>query len=270
MNDGVCLTVVIPAYNEAERLPRTLRAAVQYLEKRGMRYEILTVDDGSRDETNEVARQVAAELAPAMRHGTMEPLRYEKNRGKGYAVRYGVLRASGELILFMDADLATPMEELEKLEAALIHEKGTEVAIGSRPLRESELVVRQPIYREMAGRAFNKAVQLLATPGISDTQCGFKLITRRAGREIFSRCTLDGFSFDVEMLFLARRLGYGIAEVPVRWAHQEGSAALATRGAHLRAGLKMLRDLVRIRRTHRAVRPVAAPAPVRGGTLPPA
>ncbi len=264
------LSVTIPAYNEAARLPRTLHAAVEYLEKRGLPYEILTVDDGSRDQTAEVIRQTACELAPMMTWGTIEPLGYDRNRGKGYAVRYGILRSSGNHVLFMDADLATPMEELEKLEAALRPEFRIEVAIGSRPLRESQLVVRQPLLREVAGRAFNKAVQLLATRGIADTQCGFKLFTHSAAREIFSRCTLDGFSFDVEALFLARRLGYDIAEVPVRWAHQEGAAAFATRGAYLRAGIKMLRDLIKIRQTHRSVRPLSPTVIVPGRTIPPA
>ena len=268
MNKAVTLSVVIPAYNEAARLTRTLHATAEYMERRGAGYEILVVDDGSRDDTLTVAQTAAAEMI--LQHGGIKPLRYDINRGKGHAVRYGVLRAEGERILYMDADLATPIEEIEQLEAALDSDKGIEVAIGSRPLRESQLLVRQPWYREIAGRAFNKAVQLLATPGIQDTQCGFKLLTRRAGRDIFSRCALDGFSFDVEMLFLARRLGYGIAEIPVRWAHQEGAAAFSTPGAHLRAGLKMLRDLSRIRRIHRAVRPVAAPAHFPGGPMPPA
>ena len=185
-------------------------------------------------------------------------LHYDENRGKGHAVRYGVLRAEGDLILYMDADLATPIEELTTLEAALDGKNKVEFAIGSRPLKESRLEVRQPLYRELCGRTFNKVVQVLAAPGIEDTQCGFKLLTRHAARDIFSRCVLDGFSFDVEALFLARKLGYGIAEVPVRWAHQEGAAAFATKGAYLRQGMKMLADLRQIRALHRDVRPVAA------------
>lgn len=249
---GTVLSVVIPAYNEAARLPRTLRATFAYLENRGLPYEVLTVDDGSRDDTTAVAEAVAAEIP--LHHGTFRALRYETNRGKGHAVRYGVLRAEGSRILFMDADLATPIEELTKLEAVL--DSGAQVAIGSRPLKESQLVKRQPLLREICGRAFNMVVQLLSAPGIYDTQCGFKLFERDAAREIFSRCTLDGFSFDVESLFLARKLGYSIAEVPVRWEHQEGAAAFATGGAYLRHGLRMLRDLVRIRYSHRAVRRV--------------
>ena len=246
------LSVVIPAYKEAARLSRTLQATIAYLERRKQSYEILVVDDGSPDGTAATAQRWAD--TPTAGLGRLRILRYEQNRGKGYAVRYGVLRAEGDRILFMDADLATPIEEIEKLEAAL-QGGGAQFAIGSRPLRASQLLVRQPWYREAAGRGFNKVVQLLATPGIQDTQCGFKLLPRDAAREIFSRCQFDGFSFDVEALFLARRLGFVIAEVPVRWAHQEGAAAFATKGAYLRQGLKMLRDLFQIRWMHRAVHP---------------
>lgn len=242
------LSLVIPAYNEAKRLPRTLEASLAYVQARGLSAEILVVDDGSKDETAQVAAGYAG----------VHVLSYGGNRGKGYAVRYGVLRAQGERVLFMDADLATPIEELEKLEAALA--EGAAYAIGSRPLRESELTVRQPLLRELCGRAFNAIVQTLATPGIEDTQCGFKLLTREAAQAIFSRCQLDGFSFDVEALFLARRLGLKIAEVPVRWAHQEGAAAFATRSAYLKAGLRMLRDVLRVRRLHARVVPVTPAA----------
>lgn len=257
MNTMPALSIVIPAYNEASRLPRTLYAAAEYLEGRGTTYEILIVSDGSRDETRAVSEALAQTLNANARYGAVIATGYEQNQGKGYAVRFGMLRASGERLLCMDADLATPMEELPKLEAALDESTRTCVAIGSRPLRESELTVRQPLYRELAGRAFNKAVQLMATPGIHDTQCGFKLFTRSAARQIFERATLNGFSFDVEVLYLSRKLGFTIAEVPVRWAHQEGAAAFATRGAYLRHGIKMLRDLVRIRRVHRDVRPAS-------------
>jgi dolichyl-phosphate beta-glucosyltransferase len=240
------LSVIIPAYNEAKRLPRTLDGVRAYFGDAAI--EVIVVDDGSSDATMEVAAS----------YPWVTALRYEPNRGKGHAVRYGILRATGDRVLFMDADLATPMEELKKLAAALDADPSCGVAIGSRPLQGSELLVRQPLFRELAGRLFNKCVQLLATPGINDTQCGFKLFPRDAAQQIFSRCQLDGFSFDVELLFLARRLGYSIAEVPVRWAHQEGAAAFATRGAYLRHGLRMLRDAARLRVLHQSVRPIPA------------
>jgi dolichyl-phosphate beta-glucosyltransferase len=246
------LSIVVPAYNEAARIVPTLETTARYLQARGSKAscEILVVDDGSSDDTAEVASAWAAGHP-----GLLRVLRYERNRGKGYAVRHGVLWARGKRILFMDADLATPIEEIEKLEAAL--DAGADIAIGSRPLRESRLLVRQPWYRELLGRTFNKVVQIMATPGIQDTQCGFKLLDAQAAREVFGRCVLDGFSFDVEALFLARRLGLSIAEVPVRWAHQPGSAVMDSRVAYLLSGLRMLGDLARIRWTHRAVRPLA-------------
>ncbi|GIV11362.1 MAG: glycosyl transferase [Fimbriimonadales bacterium] len=228
------LSVVIPAYNEETRIERTMQRVVEYLNTRGGTYEVLVVSDGSTDATEFIVQGFA------QAHPQVQLLAYQPNRGKGYAVRYGILRARGERVLFSDADLATPIEELEKLEPYL--DKGYPIAIGSRPLRESQLVVRQPLYREMAGRAFNKAVQLLAVRGIHDTQCGFKLFTREAAQDIFSRCRLNGFSFDFESLFYARRLGYDIAEVPIRWMHQEGSKVRL-----LRDGLRMLRDLVWLR-----------------------
>lgn len=262
------LSLVIPAYDEAARLPRTLNAVADFLRatRPNGHAELLVVDDGSRDDTARAARAWAeahccAAAGTAASGGaapfTMTVLGYPANRGKGYAVRFGVLRASGERILFMDADLSTPMTELAKVEAAL-DVGGASIAIGSRPLRESRLLVRQPWYRELCGRGFNQAVQLLAMPGLHDTQCGFKLFTRQAAHDVFGRCVLDGFSFDVEALFLARRLGYKIAEVPVAWAHQEGSSAFPTKAAWLRGGLRMLRDIARIRWMHGTVRPLAA------------
>ena len=248
----IALSVVIPAYREAERLPRTLARCREYLLHRGLVHEILVVDDGSTDETTAVAERFEGVTA----------LRYENNRGKGYAVRYGMLRARGERILFMDADLATPMEELEKLEAALDAHPEAGVAFGSRPLRESTLEVRQPLFRELSGRLFNKAVRVFATSGYADTQCGFKLFTADAAREIFSRSKLDGFSFDVELLFLALRLGFQPREVPVRWAHQEGAAAFATRADYVKHGIRMLRDISKIRWMHRAVVPLGPKAPI--------
>ena len=250
--------MVIPAYNEATRLTRTLRATVDYLRARGLAFEVLVVDDGSADATASIAQAWARENGL---EDVVRGYRYEPNRGKGHAVRYGVLRAHGARVLFMDADLATPIEELEKLEAALDPAAGVVYAIGSRPLKESQLLVRQPWYRELLGRSFNVVVRLLAAPGIYDTQCGFKLLTHDAAQAIFSRCELDGFSFDVEAIFVARRLGFTVVEVPVRWAHQEGTAAFASKWAYLKAGLRMLNDVRRIRWIHRGLRPYsAAPA----------
>ena len=247
------VTIVIPAFNEAKRITKTLAATIAYFQGKNTLAEILVCDDGSTDDTAGVVMRWATENNA---RNTVKILRYDTNRGKGYAIRYGMLRAHGDFVLFMDADLATPIEEIEKLYAAIARHDNQCVAIGSRTLKESQLLVRQPLYREILGKSFNKIVQLMAAPGIIDTQCGFKLFPRHVAQAIFSKCTLDGFSFDVEIIFLARKLGYYVAEIPVRWAHQEGAAAFPNARAYIRHGLRMLRDLPAIRWAHRSVRPV--------------
>jgi dolichyl-phosphate beta-glucosyltransferase len=235
------LAVIVPAYNEADRMPPTLRRLHEYLSAQPYTWSVTVVSDGSRDETEAIVRAFAAE------HPGFGVIAYQPNRGKGYAVRRGMLEVEGELLLFSDADLAAPIEEVEKLLPMI--EQGYRIAIGSRPLKESRLEVRQPLYRELLGRAFNFAVQTLAVRGIRDTQCGFKLFTRDVARDVFERCKLDGFSFDFEALMIARDLGYTIAEVPIRWSHQEGSKV-----SLLRDGPRMLRDLIRLRLLGRSKR----------------
>ena len=248
MNE-MSVSVIIPAYNEAERLPLTLAATVDYFRGRSEPFEVLIVDDGSTDGT----ATLVTEYARAHPDVALQCLNYGGNRGKGHAVRYGMLRAGGDLRLFCDADLATPAEEYEVVLDAMQRE-GAAIGIGSRPLRTSHLLVHQPWYREWLGRSFNKAVRLLAVPGISDTQCGFKIFTAKSAQDVFSRCRLDGFAFDSEALYVASRLGYKIAEVPIRWSHKDGSKV-----SLVRDGLKMLRDLSLIRHLHRQLK--AAPTP---------
>jgi len=235
------VSVIIPAYNESARLPLTLRATVDYFAARPEPFDLLVVDDGSTDGTVQIVEEFAGQNPDL----SIQCLGYSGNRGKGYAVRYGMLRAGGDLRLFCDADLATPAEEYEVVRAAMERE-GTPIGIGSRPLRNSHLLVHQPWYREWLGRGFNKAVQVLAVPGIADTQCGFKVFTAEAATDVFSRCRLDGFAFDSEALYVARRLGYAIAEVPIRWSHKAGSKV-----SMVRDGLRMLRDLLTVRWMHR-------------------
>lgn len=230
------LSVVVPAYNEAERIGASLTRMLAYFDARGCDYEILVVDDGSTDATREVVAQASAG------RNNVRVLHYDANRGKGYAVRYGMTRATGSHLLFSDADLATPIEETERLEATLL--QGVDIAIGSRDIAGANLVRRQSLLREFGGKLFNRFVQLLAVPGIHDTQCGFKLFTRAAAQNIFSRCQIDNFSFDVEVLYLARQLGYTIREVPITWEHQAGSKVRFVRDA-----LRMLSTLFRIRAT---------------------
>jgi dolichyl-phosphate beta-glucosyltransferase len=232
----ISLSIVIPAYNERERLPPTLARILSYLGDRGLSAEILVCDDGSTDGTAEVAGR----LLQAQDGIPWQVLATPANEGKGAAVRRGVLAAGGELILFSDADLSTPIEEFEKLAAAV--ESGAKVAIGSRGRPDSEVEVSQPIHREMMGRIFNLIVRTVLVPGICDTQCGFKLFRRDAARSLFKRAKANGLAFDVEILLLARRAGYRIAEVPVRWIDSPDSRVTLVGGS-----LSMLLDLARIR-----------------------
>ena len=227
---GPALSVVIPAYNEALRLPATLTRVSEHLAARGLGHEIVVVDDGSSDATADVAR-AAGDLVRVLRH--------EPNRGKGYAVRRGMLAATGERRLMTDADLSTPIEELAKLEAEI--DRGFDVAIGSRAVAGATIEVHQPAYREAMGRFFNVLVQALLLPGLADTQCGFKLFTAPAAEAAFGACRLDGFSFDVEALYVARRRGLRVAEVPVVWRNDA-----ATR-VGLGGGGAAFADLLRIR-----------------------
>jgi glycosyltransferase involved in cell wall biosynthesis len=214
------VSIVIPAYNEEKRLPATLETVGCYLERSGWQFaEVLVVDDGSADATADAAARFAG----------VRVLRNPGNRGKGYSVRHGMLEARGDWVLFSDADLSSPIEELERLWAAA-ETSGARVAIGSRALDRSLIGVRQPALRENLGRFFNLVVRLATGLPSWDTQCRFKLFEAGAAREIFRRQLLDGFGFDVEVLFLAQRLGYHAIEVPVRWNNAEGTKVSLVRG----------------------------------------
>lgn len=245
------LSIVVPAYNEEQRLGASLKRMLAYFDTQSYAFEILVVDDGSTDGTSCVVETIAA-CRPHVRL-----LRYEPNQGKGHAVRYGMLRATGTRVLFSDADLATPIEEVEKLIARL--DAGCDIAIGSRDVRGSELMQRESTLREFGGRAFNKLVQILAVPGIHDTQCGFKLFTQSACRKVFSRCQVNDFAFDVEALYIAiKLLGLRVEEAPIRWAHQAGSKI-----SPLKDGLRMVRTVFRIRMTRYSTASSPAELPVR-------
>jgi dolichyl-phosphate beta-glucosyltransferase len=228
----VNVSLVIPAYNEAARIPATISRVAEYLRSRGEPWEVIVVDDGSVDATAETAEKAAKAAALPIR-----VIRLPENRGKGAAVRAGVLASREEWVLVCDADLSTPIEEWEKLRDA-----GSTVAIGSRALDESLIRLPQPWHRRTMGKIFNKFVQLLSIRGIRDTQCGFKWFQGSLAREIFSKARIDRFAYDVEILSLARRRGAAIAEVPVVWVNSP-----ASRVAIVSDSLRMLRDLVRIR-----------------------
>jgi len=228
------LSVIIPAYNEEDRLLSTLSRIDEYLREQPYRYELIVVSDGSRDGTARVAMEWRPDGCP------LKVIDRKENRGKGYSVREGTELAEGEYILFSDADLSTPIEEVVKFLPLL--EGGTDIVIGSRSLGDSEVVVHQPFYREMMGRIFNGMVQFLAVKGIIDTQCGFKSFSRRAVEKIFPRCLIEGFAFDVEILFLARKLGLSVKEIPVRWFNAPGSSINP-----IRDSLAMFREICQIR-----------------------
>jgi dolichyl-phosphate beta-glucosyltransferase len=228
------LSVVVPAYNESARLPGSLRRMREHFDAAGEEYEVIVVDDGSGDDTYSTTAALA-ETWPQLRL-----LRFADNRGKGAAVREGMLTARGELRLFSDADLSTPLEELDSLRARL--QGDTKVAIASRALEDSQIEVHQQRRREMMGRTYNRLLQLLILPGIHDSQCGFKLFTAEAAVACFEPLRTMRFGFDAEVLVRAKAHGWKIAEVPVRWRHVE-----ASRVNSLRDSSRMLYDLLRLR-----------------------
>ncbi len=224
------VSIIIPAYNEEKRLPASLQIVAGYLASGQWEFsEVVVVNDGSRDGTAAAARQAGARV-----------LENPGNRGKGYSVRHGMLEAKGDWLLFSDADLSTPIEELDKLWQA-VDRQGAQAAIGSRALDRSLIGVRQPLFREGMGRFFNLAMRLVTGLPFRDTQCGFKLFEATAAREIFQRQRIDGFGFDVEVLYIALRLGFRVLEVPVRWNDAPGTTVSPWRG------LKAFGDPARVR-----------------------
>jgi len=239
---AVELSIVIPAYNEALRLPSALLSTVDYLDRTGREYEIIVVDDGSTDHTAEMVEKFA-KLRPKVR-----VMRLERNCGKGCAVRTGMLQGVGSYILFADADGATPIEEIERLYNVV--KGGIDVAIGSRALRSKETTVKTHWHRKFLGQSFNRVVNYLVLPGIRDTQCGFKMFQRRAARFLFGKQRVNGFSFDVEILFLAQKTGMKIVEVPVNWSNIPGSKVNLVLDA-----ARMFRDVLTFKLRHRRVTP---------------
>jgi dolichyl-phosphate beta-glucosyltransferase len=229
------LSVVIPAYNEEERLPLTLKKVYDYLSKQSMSFEMIVVDDGSSDRTAAIAEQFFAS------RGEGRVIKNDINHGKGFSVRRGVLQSQGQYILFSDADLSTPIEEIEKL-SQRIADGRCDIAIASRAQRESDVRIAQAWYRKLMGQIFNIFVQLVAVPGIRDTQCGFKYFRRVAALHSFSQQRLTGFGFDVEILYIARKAGYLIQEVPVAWINSPNSRVHIVTDS-----VRMFFDLGRIR-----------------------
>ncbi len=228
------LSVIIPAFNEERRLPAYLAGIMAYLEKQPLSFEVVIVDDGSIDGTAAMVEKLAERTPP------VRLIRHPRNRGKGQAVKTGMLTATGKLRLFADADGATPIAEVERLKKAI--DCGADVAIGSRALRDDALIVRTRLHRKLMGTIFNFVVRTLTVKGINDTQCGFKLFTANAADTVFPLQRIEDFGFDVELLYICRRKGLRIAEVPVNWTDIPG-----TKVKLVRDSLRMLKDVVKIR-----------------------
>ena len=233
-SDRIYLSVVIPAFNEASRIGPNLLRILDFLDAQPYESEVLAVSDGSADGTEQEIRRLAGD------RDNVFVLENGVNRGKGFSVRRGVLESRGQVILFCDADGSTPIEELPKLLDAI--EAGDDVAIGSRALPDSDIRIAQPWWRRNMGRVFNFFVQSVALPGIHDSQCGFKCFRRDAARRIFPRMRIERFGFDVEILWLARKLGHHVAEIPVTWIDHPRSTVHPVRDSS-----RMLLEVVKVR-----------------------
>lgn len=232
--NDVYLSIVIPAYNEEKRIGNTLDNIINYLNKKDYKSEIIVVVDGSTDSTMNVIKEFGR------KDSRIKATENKITRGKGYSVKKGMLETNGKFALFTDADLSTPISEVEKL----IHwlEKGYDVAIGSRSLKDSQVEIHQPFVREFMGKIFNKIMSLLVCKGFKDTQCGFKCFKRPVINKIFSRQIIKGFAFDVEIILIAERHGFRVKEVPVRWLNSPQSKV-----SIIRDPLIMFCDLLRIK-----------------------
>jgi glycosyltransferase involved in cell wall biosynthesis len=228
------LSIVIPAYNESARIERTLQRVMECVDRQGWDAEVLVVDDGSVDGTVEIVRRWME------RNPRLYLVQNDGNRGKGYSVRNGLLQAAGEVVMFTDADLSAPMEEAERLMAAIV--AGADVAIGSRWMDRTRQTQHQPMYRRFFGRCFNWVTRTVMGLPFKDTQCGFKAFKRTAAQVIFRLQRIERWGFDPEILFIARKLGYDIREVAVTWGHDERS-----RMSYLKDGMKMLEEIAAIR-----------------------
>jgi dolichyl-phosphate beta-glucosyltransferase len=231
------ISIIIAAYNEEARLPNSLKKIHEYVAAKNLAVEIIVVDDGSTDGTASTT-QALADSIPGLKL-----ISYAKNKGKGYALRTGALVSQGKLVLLSDADLSTPIEELGSL-MKFMAEKSFQIAIGSRALALSKIVETQPWWRQGMGKVFNRIVKLLVIDDFSDTQCGFKLFTGDTARRLFREARINRFAYDVEILALAKKRGYRIAEVPIKWINSPGSKVNPVKDS-----LQMLKDLYRIRRT---------------------
>lgn len=236
------LSIVIPAYNEEDRIVRTIEHTLSYLKHQPYASEVLVVSDGSTDGTKAVA-----ESFNAGNHAILKALEYHPNRGKGYAVRYGMLKGNGDFILFMDADYSVPIEEIEK--GFRLLEAGYDIAIASRAVSGSRVDHHQNLFRELSARVYTFVQSQYLGIYYKDTQCGFKIFTKKAAHSLFARQKLDSVIFDPEILWLAGELGYRVAEFPVRWRHVEDSRIQYD---SLKKSVFVFQELFRIKKLHRS------------------
>lgn len=228
------LSIVIPAFNEARTIANTVNTITNYFKEKGIAIELIVVDDGSKDDTLGVLKSLDYPELKIIENGT--------NRGKGYSVRKGVLAAKGDYILFSDADLSTPIYESEKFLEAI---NNYDIVIGSRRLKDSEIKIRQPLYRIALGGIFSFMTNFILLKGIKDPQCGFKIFKKETAHNIFNKVRINGFAFDVEVLFIASLLGYSIKEIPVQWYNNRNSKVNP-----IKDPLLMLKDMLVIRLNH--------------------
>jgi len=230
------VSLIIPAYNEASRLPNNLTTCLIYLQSHFTDYEVLVVDDGSRDSTPTMVKQFQKDWPQ------LKLIENKRNRGKGHSVKKGILQSSGEFVFFTDADLSTPIKTLREFLELLTGQDSSDVVIGTRKVAEANITKPQPLRRRVIGKVYTHIANLLLRTGISDFNCGFKGFKREAAQAIFSRMTINGWGFDTELLFVARRLGYRVKEVPVEWANSADS-----RVKIIRDSARSLSDLMHIR-----------------------
>jgi len=237
-DEEVDISIVIPAYNEAQRLPNCLSQLISYCQNSSRQYEIIVVDEGSNDNTSEVANQSVSKC------NFLKIFRLEENLGKGNAVKYGLLKARGKIALFMDADASTPASEIERN----LHyfDEGYDIVVGSRVLKDKDSHLKMRWHRKLMGKIFNFCVRSLLAIKIRDTQCGFKMMKKETIEPIFSKMKIEGYGFDLELLFLAKQLGFNIKEAPISWHHVDGSKVNL-----IRDSLKMFVNIIQIRSWHR-------------------
>ncbi|MGA8488958.1 MAG: dolichyl-phosphate beta-glucosyltransferase [Terriglobales bacterium] len=227
-------SIILPAYNESARIAATLDKILAHATERGWNVEVIVVNDGSSDCTADILSEYAR------KHAVLRMLENPGNRGKGFSVRNGMLHAKGDVLLFSDADLSSPIEEADKLFTAIVN--GADIAIGSRWVDRRLQIRRQPLHRRFFGRIFNLALRVVLGLHFKDTQCGFKAFTRRSAQAIFPQQKIERWGFDPELLYLARKFGLTVSEVPVAWSHREG-----TRIHPLRDGIRMFVELLKVR-----------------------